>query len=146
MSASSNPVSKVVTTMTSPNKLGKIMKSEHIMQMALLFALLSPGLLVQIPPSSDNCEQRVNVEFMNMQTSNVSVLVHALVLMLVLLTMGVSKNKVMTAVLLFIVLSPGFLLQLPPDEEGHVIATNKTSFTSVAVHTLVFMVVYGALC
>lgn len=142
----SNPVSKVVSTMTSTNKLGKIMKSEHIMQMALLFALLSPGLLVQIPPSSDNCEQRVNVEFMNMKTSNVSVLVHALVLMVVLLTMGVSKNKVMTAVLLFVMLSPGFLLQLPPGEDGHVIATNKTSFTSVAVHTLVFMVMYGALC
>jgi hypothetical protein len=47
-------------------------------------------------------------------------------------------------VLLFILLSPGVLLTLPPGNKG-VYMSRQTSLKAVAVHAVVFLAVYYAL-
>ena len=132
---------KVTETVMSPNKLQSVMTDKNVMRVALLFAALSPGLLVQVPSQPND---KYSVEWMNMKTSTTSVLMHALIFFSLLMCMNVSKDKVFAAVLLFILLSPGFLLELP-SKDDHVISTNRTSTEAVMVHTLVFMVLYGTL-
>ena len=51
---------------------------------------------------------------------------------------------VLVPVLLFILLSPGVLLTLPPLKKG-VFMSNETCLTSVLVHALVFAGVYMGL-
>jgi len=51
---------------------------------------------------------------------------------------------VLVPVLLFILLSPGVLLTLPPLKRG-VFMSGETSLTSVVVHALVFAAVYMGL-
>jgi hypothetical protein len=51
---------------------------------------------------------------------------------------------VLVPVLLFVLLSPGVLLTLPPLRKG-VFMSHETSLTSVLVHALVFAVVYMGL-
>ena len=51
---------------------------------------------------------------------------------------------VLVPVLLFILLSPGVLLTLPPLRKGAYMS-GETSLTSVLVHALVFAVVYMGL-
>ena len=51
---------------------------------------------------------------------------------------------VLVPVLLFILLSPGVLLTLPPLRKG-AFMSRETSLTSVLVHALVFAVVYMGL-
>jgi len=139
----SSSLQKVASTIMSPKKVSSILSNKDIMNMGLLFFLLSPGLLLQVP---SNDKEKFSVEFMNMKTSQSSVLMHALVLLIVSYFMysGLQKDKLVLAILLFVLLSPGFLLELPPSEEGW-LNTNKTSVPAIFVHTLVFMLLYGTL-
>ena len=135
------PLTKVAKTVTSPDKLMSLTKNKDVMKMVLLFVLLSPGLLVQLPSSNTN---QFEVGVNNMKTSHCSVMMHALVLLLVLMYNGVPQHKVMLAVLLFVLLCPGFVLELP-SQDDHRLFTNRTSYESIAVHAVVFFVLYGAL-
>ena len=135
-----NSLQKVASTVTDPAKVMSFFSNKDVMQMVLLFVLLSPGLLVELPSTAEDSKLGV----MTMKTNHTAVLVHALVLMMVLMYTGVSRNKVMTAVLLFILLSPGFVLEVPA-ADGEYWYTNRTSYESIAVHALLFMVLYGAL-
>lgn len=137
----SESVSKLLSTVTNPSKLVSTMTSEEVVKMGLLFAVLSPGLLVQVPES---CDDKMSLAWNNMKTSQVSVLMHALVLFVVLMQLGVSRNKLFVAVLLFVLLSPGFVLELPSPDD-HMVNTNRTSYEAVLVHTLVFMLLFSVL-
>jgi len=96
---------------------------------AILFALLSPGLLLRLGQNP--------------------LLIHSLILTLVYYVLAKFVMKVslrpadlIVPALLFIVLSPGVLLTLPPGSKG-VFRSGQTSLPAVAVHTLVFALVFS---
>jgi len=103
---------------------------------ALLFAVLSPGILLALPKG---------------QTLLVQAATHALVLAIVYWAISkfVTKVSLMPAdlvmpALLFIALTPGVLLTLPPGSAG-VFQSGQTSGSAVGVHTLVFAIVFATL-
>lgn len=108
---------------------------------AALFALLSPGLLLQLPDT---------FKLNTMKTSVRSVLFHALVFVIVYSmvarAMGIvlTKNDLIVPGLLFVLLSPGMLLTLPPGSNG-VYMSRQTSLVAILTHALVFSVVFALL-
>ena len=114
--------------------------SPMVIAPAVLFFLLSPGVLLQLPTT---------FKLMSKMTDRRSVLVHSLVLMLVLflvykflLKTTVSQAALIVPAILFILLSPGVLLSIPPGSGG-LFMSGQTSIPSVAVHTLVFALLYA---
>ena len=100
-----------------------------ILTPAILFALLSPGLLLRVGPNP--------------------LIMHALVLSLVyyliakfVLKVTLRPADLIVPALLFIALTPGVLLTLPPGSRG-VFRSGQTSLTAVGVHTLVFALVFS---
>jgi hypothetical protein len=100
---------------------------------AALFLALSPGLLLTLPPGSGGV-------FTSGQTSKVAVLVHALVYLLAYSVLGLPRKYLIASTLLFIILSPGLLLMLPPGSKG-VFASGQTSVNAALVHTIVFFAI-----
>ena len=112
-----------------------------------LFALLSPGLLLQLPEK---------IPFMNanaigtMKTSKMSVFFHALVFMIVYKVVAKMRGIVLkpadllVPTILFMLLSPGMLLSLPP-EGGALVRSGNTGYTQIIVHALVFALVFSFL-
>lgn len=109
---------------------------------AALFALLSPGLLLELPDKIG--------KFNTMQTSRRAVLFHALVFLIVyrLAALGrgiaLRKTDLIIPTILFVALSPGILLTIPPGSKG-LFLSGQTSMAAIAVHTLVFAVVFAFL-
>lgn len=102
----------------------------------ILFALLSPGLVLSLPPGSGLLTQ---------------VLFHALVL--ALLSWGIIKfvfkftltpADLIVPALLFILLTPGVILTLPPNG-GPVFFSGQTGIAQVLVHTVVFSITFASL-
>ncbi|XP_073019094.1 uncharacterized protein [Primulina eburnea] len=122
----------------------------------VLFVLLMPGLLIQLPGRSRF------VEFGNFQTSGVSVLIHAIIYFalscIFLLAIGVhipsifhfyrkmaDWGPVLIGVVLFVLLQPGLLFQLPGNNRQLEFGTMKTNGKAIAVHTLIFFTLYAIL-
>ncbi|XP_011649954.2 uncharacterized protein LOC101211888 [Cucumis sativus] len=118
----------------------------------MLFVLLTPGLLVQMPGKSRF------VEFGNFQTSGVSILVHSILyfalICIFLLAVrvhvynGISETMsdwapVVIGVVLFVLLSPGLLFQFPGNNRQFEFGSMKTNGKAVAIHTLIFFVLYA---
>lgn len=109
-----------------------------------LFALLSPGVLLQLP---DKIPLKNKNAFMTGQTSVISVLVHAGVFALVYrliakqLGLVLVPNDIIIPTVLFVLLSPGMILTLPSSK----IASRQTNLTSVLIHTIVFAIVFAFL-
>jgi hypothetical protein len=109
---------------------------------AALFLALSPGVLVTTAGK--------NVKFMNGKTSQMAVFFHALVFFLVYSliakAMGIvlTKTDLIVTTTLFLALSPGLLLTLPPGSGG-VFASGQTSIPAVVTHAVVFAVVFALL-
>lgn len=105
---------------------------------AALFALLSPGLLLQLPDT---------LKLNTMQTSTQSVIFHALVFVLVYSMVAKSMGLVLKQTdlivpgILFFLLSPGVLLSFP--QEG--LRPGQTSMVSILTHALVFAIVFASL-
>lgn len=127
----------------------------------LLFILLSPGLIITLPPGNKGGI------FSSESTSNIAVLVHAVLFFIAvkMTTAGdfpfnylseaaaeIRSSQIRTqaecpvmvapliATLLFIVLSPGLLLTLPPDE-GALFMSEDTNPIAVLVHGVIYFVV-----
>ena len=104
---------------------------------SVLFAALSPGMLLQLPKTT----------LMSGQTSRQSVFIHAavfaLVYRLIAKAMGlvIVPNDIIIPVILFIILSPGMLLQLPTSS----LMSGKTNMVSVLIHMTVFALVFAFL-
>ena len=103
---------------------------------AVLFALLSPGLLLSIPAGAGLL---------------VRAAVHALVLTIVywaiakfVLKISLTKADLLVPALLFVLLTPGVALTLPP-KNGGVFMSGQTSTVAVGAHTLVFAMVFAFL-
>ena len=109
---------------------------------AALFLALSPGVLLTTTGK--------NVKFMNRSTSQMAVLFHALVFFLVFSLVARAMNLVLTqtdlivTTALFVILSPGLLLTLPPGSGG-VLTSGQTSLASALVHSIVFALVFASL-
>ena len=102
----------------------------------ILFALLSPGLITSLPPGSGLLTQ---------------VLFHALIL--AILSWGiinfVFKFTMTTAdlivpAILFVLLTPGVLLTLPP-ASGGAFFSGQTGLVQVIVHAIVFSITFASL-
>ena len=103
---------------------------------SMLFALLSPGLLLGLPPSSGLLTQT---------------LFHALVLAILswaiikfVFKFTLTPADLVVPALLFIVLTPGVLLTIPPGTEG-VLLSGQTGIVQVIVHAVIFSILYSSL-
>lgn len=102
----------------------------------ILFALLSPGLLLSLPPGSGLLTQ---------------VLFHALVLSLLswaiinfVFKFTMTPADLIVPALLFVLLTPGVILTLPPNG-GPVFFSGQTGIVQVLVHAVVFSITFASL-
>ncbi|KAL1328600.1 hypothetical protein AAHE18_13G384500 [Arachis hypogaea] len=111
----------------------------------VLFILLTPGLLFQLPGRA-RC-----VEFGTFQTSGAAIIIHTLIyfgLICVFLLaikvhlseMSADWGPVVMAVVLFVLLSPGLLFQLPAKGRVVEFGNMQTSGISILIHTIIFFV------
>ena len=116
--------------------------SQKVAIPAALFLSLSPGLLLTTDGSK--------ISFMNRKTGQMVVFFHALVFFLVYSliakTMGIvlTKTDLLVTTALFILLSPGLLLTLPP-KSGGIFGSGQTSIESVLTHAVVYALVFAIL-
>jgi hypothetical protein len=103
---------------------------------ALLFAVLSPGLLLALPSGAGLLVQAV---------------VHGAVLAILywalakyVLGLSLTTTDLFVPALLFVLLTPGVLLTLPPGSAG-IFRSGQTSGAAVGVHTLVFAIAFAFL-
>ena len=102
----------------------------------ILFALLSPGLVLSLPPNSGLLIQ---------------VMFHALVLSLLswviikfVFKFTLTVADLIVPAILFILLTPGVILTLPPNG-GPVFFSGRTGVVQVLVHTVVFTITFASL-
>ena len=102
----------------------------------ILFALLSPRLVLSLPPNSGLLIQ---------------VMFHALVLALLswviikfVFKFTLTPADLIVPALLFVLLTPGVLLTLPPSG-GPVFFSGKTGIVPVMVHAVVFSILFASL-
>lgn len=113
--------------------------SQKVTIPAALFLALSPGLILKT--------NGTNISFGKIGTDNMSILFHALVFFLVysliakVLGIAITKTDLIVTTALFIALSPGMLLTIPPGE----FMSGKTSQMAIFAHTAVFAVVFAVL-
>ena len=114
---------------------------------AALFLLLTPGFFLQLP---DKVPLRDANALFTMRTSTRAVLFHALVFMIAYRLLAKAMKITLTPAdlvvptVLFVILSPGVVLTLPPGKSGF-ITTGETGLDSMLTHTLVFAVVFAIL-
>ena len=103
---------------------------------AILFAVLSPGMLLSLPAGSGLLVQAV---------------FHALVLSLVywaiakfVLKISLTTADLFVPALLFVLLTPGLLLTIPP-KNGGLFRSGQSSPMAVGAHTLVFALLFAFL-
>ena len=116
--------------------------SQKVAIPAALFLALSPGVLVTTAGK--------NVKFMKGKTNQMAIFFHALVFFLVYSlvakAMGIvlTKTDMLVTTSLFLALSPGLLLTLPPGSGG-VFRSGQTSIPAALTHALVFAIVFALL-
>lgn len=107
-----------------------------------LFLALSPGILLRTDGSK--------ISFKDGLTGRTAVLFHALVFFLAFslvskaIGLVLTKNDLIVTTVLFILLSPGILLTIPPGTKG-VWASGQTSLNAAIIHAVVFAVVFALL-
>jgi hypothetical protein len=116
--------------------------SQKVAVPAALFLALSPGVLVTTAGK--------NVKFMNGKTNQMAIFFHALVFFLVYslvaraMGLVLTKTDLLVTTSLFLALSPGLLLTLPPGSGG-VFQSGQTSISAALTHSIVFAVVFALL-
>lgn len=103
----------------------------------VLFALLSPGLVLALPAG---------------QPRTVQLLLHALVLTLVywvvakfIVKVNLTKADLIVPAVLFVLLTPGVLLTLPPGSSGKVWMSGEYGPVPTLVHAVVFAIVFATM-
>ncbi len=116
--------------------------SQKVAIPAALFLTLSPGVLLTTSGR--------NVRFTNGKTGQMAVAFHGLGFFLFYsliakaLGLVLTKTDILVTTALFLALSPGMLLTLPPGSGG-VFASGQTSVPAALTHTVVFAVVFALL-
>lgn len=105
---------------------------------AILFGVLSPGMLLSLP----------SLKFASGQTSFMTVVIHALVLSLLyyliakyFLKISLTQADLIVPAVLFMLLSPGMLVTIPPG----LFRSGTTGPVPVVVHTFVFALAFATL-
>jgi hypothetical protein len=107
-----------------------------------LFIALSPGLLLTTNGKS--------LKFRNGSTNQTAILFHALVFFLVYaiiakaLGIVLTRTDLLVTTALFVILSPGLLLTLPPGSAG-IFRSGQTSIASVLSHAVVYSLIFAFL-
>ena len=105
---------------------------EKIIIPTILFQVLSPGV------------------FTNMKTSVPDIMINALIFVAAywsisrILGLSLTKADLIVPVFLFVLLSPGLLLSLPPGSGG-VFRSGQTSIAAVITHAIVFALIFAML-
>jgi len=107
-----------------------------------LFITLSPGFLLTTDGKT--------VEYSTGKTNQTAIFFHALVFFLVysiiarIMGLVVTKADLLVTTTLFLALSPGLLLTLPPGSGG-IYQSGQTSPQSILVHALIFAIIFASL-
>src|SRR5210317_146122 len=116
--------------------------SQKVAVPAALFLALSPGVLL----TTDGKK----IAFRNGKTNQMAVFFHALVFFLVYsliakaMGLVLTKTDLLVTTTLFLALSPGLLLTLPPGSGG-VVRSGQTSLPAALTHAVVFALVFAIL-
>ena len=116
--------------------------SQKVAIPAALFLALSPGVLLTTTGK--------DVKFMSGRTSQMATMFHALVFFLVysliakMMGLVLTKTDLIVTTVLFLALSPGLLLTIPPGSGG-LIRSGETSIAAALTHSVVFAVVFALL-
>ena len=116
--------------------------SQKVALPASLFLALSPGILLRTNGSK--------IAFRDGLTGRTAVLFHALVFFLAFSLIAKALGLVLTqadlivTTTLFIILSPGILLSIPPGSKG-LFMSRQTSVQSAVVHAVVFALAFALL-
>ena len=102
----------------------------------LLFALLSPGLIASFPTGSGLLTQALFHAFV------LTILSWVIINFVFKFTM--TKADLIVPALLFVLLTPGVLLTLPP-LSGGVLFSGQTGLVQVIVHAVVFSIMFASL-
>lgn len=119
------------------NKLADV-TSPKVLTPAVLFGVLSSGMVFFMQKNGAQTFGPVLI---------VNALIFALVYFIVskyLLKRTLTRADIVVPLLLFILLTPGVLLTIPPESKG-LFMSGQTSGAAVAVHTLVFALVFSLL-
>ena len=103
---------------------------------ALLFAILNSGLVMFMQKNGQNVLGGALV---------INAVIFALlyyVIVKFLLKRSLTRADILVPLVLYILLTPGVLLTIPPGSKG-LFMSGQTSTPAVAVHTLVFAVVFA---
>jgi hypothetical protein len=109
---------------------------------AALFLALSPGILLTTDGNK--------MTFMNSKTGQMPIFFHSLVFLIAYSMIAKAMGLVLTqtdlvaTTVLFIALSPGLLLTLPPGSGG-AFMSGQTSITAAMTHAVVFALVFAIL-
>lgn len=112
--------------------------AQKVLAPALLFAALNSGLVFFVKKNGGNVFGSVLL---------VNALIFALlyyVLMKFILKKSLTNADIIVPLLLFVILTPGVLLTIPPVSKG-IFMSGQTSNLSVLVHTLVFAATFAFL-
>ena len=113
-------------------------RAPKVLAPALLFAVLNSGLVFFVQKNGGNVLSG---------TLLVNALIFALiyfVLMKFVMKIPTTNADILVPLLLFIALTPGVLLTIPPGGKG-LFMSGQTSPAAVAVHTVVFALVFALL-
>ena len=116
-----------------------LLTSQKVAIPAVLFLALSPGMLLKT--------NGMKLSFKDVSTDKASVFFHGLVFFLVYsliakaMGLVLTQNDLLVTTTLFMALSPGMLLTIPPGK----IMSGKTSQSAILVHTIVFALVFALL-
>jgi hypothetical protein len=103
---------------------------------ALLFAALSSGLVFFMQKNGANVFGAVVL---------VNAIIFALtyyIIMKFLLKKSLTRADILVPLVLFVVLTPGVLLTIPPGSKG-LFMSGQSSTAAIAVHTLVYAIVFA---
>ena len=116
--------------------------SQKVALPAALFLALSPGVLLTTAGK--------NVKFVNGKTNQMAIFFHSLVFFLVYsliaraMGLVLTKTDLLVTTALFLALSPGLLLTLPPGSGG-VFRSGQTSLPAALTHAIVYAVIFAVL-
>ena len=116
--------------------------SQKVAIPAALFLAHSPGVHLATAGK--------NVKFVNGKTNQMAIFFHALVFFLVYsliaraMGLVLTKTDLLVTTALFLALSPGLLLTLPPGSGG-VFRSGQTSLPAALTHAIVYAVIFAVL-
>ena len=116
--------------------------SQKVAIPAALFLTLSPGILLRT--------NGTKLSFSDELTGRKTVLFHGLVFFMIYSIIAKAMGLVLTrqdlivTTCLFLILSPGMLLTLPPGSKG-VLMSGQTSISAAVTHAVVFAVIFAIL-